>query len=204
MTVTAKIGVYAGSFDPMTYGHLSVIEKANGIFDYVIVLIATNPAKTPTLSREARVYLARETLDRFASTASSSGNVLIYDLEPGRLVVNFAFAVKAHALIRGIRTGFDADEELKLAYANDLLACEIPTVFFPADPELSMVSSSMLKVLLQHDADTVELCSTHTKEFLLSALGHADDLSKATEKRIYQRYLTERIRVHKRFSAIAS
>ncbi len=131
-----SIAVYAGTFDPVTLGHLSVIRKAAGIFSHVRVLVAVNQNKSPLFSGDERVNLVRKLVEKMpqVSVDYTSGYVVEYARELG-----------ARFLVRGIRNATDAEFEVQLAYENHKLAPEIETVMLPADPKLSLVSSSDLK-----------------------------------------------------------
>lgn len=132
--------IYAGSFDPITAGHLSVLERASGIFDRVTVLVAINPdKKNGWFSPSERVALIEEVIAKAnlahkVHVAHTSGYVA-------------AYAAEHHAafLIRGVRDVTDAEDELKLARLNHKLAPTVETLFLPARGALTEVSSSKLK-----------------------------------------------------------
>ncbi len=146
-----RIAVYAGTFDPITAGHLSVIEHAAKIFDRVVVLIAVNPDKRTLFSVRERVAMAR------ASWAASGGDVT-FDSTEG-MVVEYARVVGATVLVRGIRGATDADYETEMAQFNRSLAPEIETVFLPAHAELAQISSSGLKEIASRGGDGSGYCS---------------------------------------------
>lgn len=130
------IAVYAGTFDPMTYGHLSVVRQAVRLFAHVRVLVAVHPKKEPLFSLAERIELARAALGPMP-TVSVDGTE--------GLVVEYAQSIGATVLVRGLRGAGDAVYETELAQTNRELAPEIATVMLPAEPRLSMVSSSELK-----------------------------------------------------------
>lgn len=139
-----RVAVYAGSFDPITNGHLSVIERAAGLFDRLVVLIAVNPTKTPMFTTVERLAMMRESTAHLANVSS--------DATEG-LVISYAAAHGASALIRGVRGATDAGYETELAHANWSLAPEATTLFIPANPNLSEISSSQLKRLAEQGVD---------------------------------------------------
>ncbi|MEM9692149.1 MAG: pantetheine-phosphate adenylyltransferase [Myxococcota bacterium] len=145
-----RIAVYAGTFDPITYGHLSVVERARTLFDRVVVLVASHPTKTPMFDQNERVAMASEAVACFADVgvASTRG-----------YVVRFARDHGAEFLIRGVRSAMEMKYEMALAYANQALAPEVETVFVAAHPDLAAVSSSRLKTLAAAGADLSRLCS---------------------------------------------
>lgn len=146
---TMRRAVYAGTFDPVTVGHLAVIEAARRVFDEVIVLIAHNPAKTTLFDLdERRAQLADALAERTGVRIDSTEG----------LVAAYARAHDVHALVRGLRAGAEADYELDLARANRTVAPELETVILPAPAELTAVSSSLLKQMARAGLDGARLC----------------------------------------------
>jgi len=131
------IGVYPGSFDPITFGHIDIATRAAKLFETVHVLVVHNPAKSPKLSLEKRVELVSGAL------ANQPGNFVVSSLASG-LLVDYCKEVKAEALVKGIRTNVDLDFELPMAQVNRDLS-GIETVFIPADPAHGFISSSLVK-----------------------------------------------------------
>jgi pantetheine-phosphate adenylyltransferase len=125
--------LYAGTFDPVTYGHLDVVRRAAVLFDKVIVGVSVNPRKAPTFTSEERVEMLRE-------ACAGIANVQI-DVVPG-LVVEFAREVGARVIVRGLRAVSDFEFELQMASTNRALAPEVETVFFTPAPEYHYLSSS--------------------------------------------------------------
>jgi pantetheine-phosphate adenylyltransferase len=156
-----RVGVYAGTFDPITHGHLSVIERAAQLFDRVIVLIAVNPEKQPLFTADERAHMIR------AITRASSN---VECAMTAGYVVDFARSQGARHLVRGVRSATDVESEIALANANHALAPEIETVFIPAHPALSEVSSSALKALVRRGADVSAYCPREIVELLESRL----------------------------------
>lgn len=130
------IAVYAGTFDPITAGHLSVVSQAASIFSFVRVLVAVNPHKETWFTQDERVELIKDLLARLPNVS--------VDATEG-LVVDYARAIGARFLVRGIRGASDATFETELAWQNHALAPEVQTVLLPAEPALSDISSSELK-----------------------------------------------------------
>lgn len=163
-----KRAVYAGTFDPVTFGHLSVIERAAELFDRLEVVLAENPAKTPCFSLEQRLVFLRDAVRNLANVdvLHTSGFVVRYAQERG-----------ARFLVRGVRGATDADYEAELAAINRKLAPEIQTVFLPAHAELSKLSSSALKALAAHGEDV----SNYTTLLVASALRALNEETKGTQ-----------------------
>ncbi|MCC7108286.1 MAG: pantetheine-phosphate adenylyltransferase [Deltaproteobacteria bacterium] len=130
------IAVYAGTFDPITAGHLSVVSQAASIFSFVRVLVAVNPNKETWFTRSERLTLIQGLIARLPNVS--------VDATEG-LVVDYARAIGARFLVRGIRGASDATFETTLAWQNHALAPEVQTVLLPAEPSLSDISSSELK-----------------------------------------------------------
>lgn len=149
--------VYAGSFDPMTRGHASVVVMAAKLFHHVRVLVADNPAKQPLFAAAERVRLARATLREVpnVSVAHTRG-----------LVVEHARRIGATHLLRGVRDLADVGSELELAAANQALAPELATVFLPAQAELAVVSSSELKRRLVAGLGVTAFCVVEVERAL--------------------------------------
>ncbi len=142
--------IYAGSFDPITHGHLSVVRRAAEMFDELHVVVAVNPEKEYLFDLDERVGIAREAIGNFA-------NVRVVGTRD--LVIQYARDVGASFLVRGVRSSTDVEAEISLANMNHTLAPEIATVFVPALPGLSEVSSSRLKEMVKDGLDVSPYCS---------------------------------------------
>jgi pantetheine-phosphate adenylyltransferase len=153
-----RAAAYAGTFDPITLGHLSVIERAARLFDRVLVVVARNPEKHPLFSSEERVDMIRRVIERWPNVECESTD---------GFVVELARARGARYLIRGVRSCTEVEAEIALANMNHQLAPEIETVFVPAEPELSEVSSSRLKELAARGLDLSCYCLPEIGERLL-------------------------------------
>jgi pantetheine-phosphate adenylyltransferase len=133
--------IYPGSFDPLTFGHLDLIERSARLFDHVIVSILRNPQKAPLFSVDERVEIMRGILKpRFA-------NVDV-DVFYG-LLVDFATQRKAQVIVRGIRAVTDYEYEFQMALINRRLAPGIETVFMMPAENYSYVSSRMVKEIVK-------------------------------------------------------
>jgi pantetheine-phosphate adenylyltransferase len=140
--------VYAGSFDPITLGHLDIIQRASKLFERVTVAIGINPDKRTLFSPEERQHLIEMSL-------GGLGNV---DVQTFRgLTVEFIRECGAAVLVRGMRTLSDIDQEFTFALANRALAPEVETVFLMASNKYTHVSSSLIKQVAQlSNADTAQ------------------------------------------------
>ncbi|MBX3423843.1 MAG: pantetheine-phosphate adenylyltransferase [Pirellulaceae bacterium] len=133
------IGVYTGSFDPITLGHLSVIQRASRLFDRLIIGIGINTEKQPLFSPEERASLMREVLLPYANIS-----VEIFS----GLAVRFVRSRGARVMVRGIRPLTDIAGEFTMMMANRQLDSEIETIFLMSDEETSHVSSSLIKQIV--------------------------------------------------------
>ncbi|MFZ5649378.1 MAG: pantetheine-phosphate adenylyltransferase [Bacillota bacterium] len=131
-----RIGVYPGSFDPVTNGHLDVIERAANLFDRVIVSVSRNTNKKPLFTVKEREEILNEVLRPYS-------NVLVDSFEG--LTVDFAKKKDAVAIIRGLRAISDFENEFMMAQTNKKLAPTVDTIFLMTKPEFSFISSSAVK-----------------------------------------------------------
>jgi len=136
--------IYPGSFDPVTNGHLDIIERGCKLFDEIIIAILINPEKQPFFSIEER----REMLEQVLKTIEQHNCVLRVDAFEG-LLVQYALAQKAHAIVRGIRAISDYEYELQMALMNRRLEPGIETVFMMPAETYSYVSSRLVKEVFQ-------------------------------------------------------
>jgi pantetheine-phosphate adenylyltransferase len=132
--------IFPGSFDPLTMGHLDVIERSVDLFDEIIVAVLNNPDKSPMFTPDERCAMIREILPR----VKKSECCLLVESFAG-LTVDFAKQRKCTAIVRGIRAVSDYEYELRMALMNRRLEPEIETVFLMAAEEFSYVSSSLIK-----------------------------------------------------------
>jgi pantetheine-phosphate adenylyltransferase len=142
-----KRAIYPGTFDPLTNGHLDIIQRATTIFDEVIVAVARNSAKEPLFSTEERLEMLRD--------ATKSIDKVTIDSFKG-LLVEYARSKQATAIIRGLRMISDFEYEFQMALMNRKLADTIVTVFLMPDEKYTYLSSSIIREIAQLGGD----CST--------------------------------------------
>lgn len=141
------IGIYPGSFDPVTFGHLDIIERASKMVDKLIVGVLQNSAKTPLFSMSERVRMIQDLTKDF-------GNVEVKSF--GGLTVNFARENGATVIVRGLRAVTDFEYELQLAQTNKVIAPDIDTIFLTTNLKFSYLSSSTVKEIASFGGDIHE------------------------------------------------
>ncbi|HIF9251104.1 TPA: pantetheine-phosphate adenylyltransferase [Photobacterium damselae] len=149
--------IYPGTFDPITNGHLDLIERAAAMFDTVIVGVAYNPTKKPLFDLDERVALAQ-------SVTQHLPNVEIVGFSG--LLVNFAKEHNANILVRGLRAVSDFEYEFQLANMNRRLMPELETVFLTPAEENSFISSTIVKEVALHKGDVSQFVAPLVKEKL--------------------------------------
>ena len=157
-----RIAVVPGSFDPVTLGHLDVIERAAGIFDEVHVLVVHNPGKTALLPIAQRVSLIEQAI----RDAGIGGNIVVTSWSVG-LLVDYCTDVGASVLVKGIRSQVDVAYETPMAIVNRDLA-GVETVFLLPDPAHAHVSSSLVRQVASLGGDVSPYVPVAVANFLQS------------------------------------
>ncbi len=145
-----KKTAYPGTFDPITYGHLDILQRALELFDEVLVLVANNPDKRTFLNFNERFSLVQGALDEFFSPPVRS-RISLYPCKG--LLVDALRKHKVRLILRGLRAVSDYEYELQMALMNRKLQPGVETIFLTASPEFSFLSSSLVKELAQMGAD---------------------------------------------------
>ena len=159
----SRIAVVPGSFDPVTLGHLDVIERAAGIFDELHVLVVHNPGKTALLPNAQRVSLIEESI----RDAGMPGNIVVTSWSMG-LLVDYCTDVGASVLVKGIRSQVDVAYETPMAIVNRDLA-GVETVFLLPDPAHAHVSSSLVRQVSSLGGDISPYVPSAVATYLQSA-----------------------------------
>jgi len=162
-----KRAVYPGTFDPVTNGHLSLIERASQIFDHLIVAIAVNGGKQPLFTFEERLELMKQSVGELAI----GSDIEVVGFEG--LTADFVKKVDARAIIRGLRAVSDFEYEFQMALMNRKLARNVETVFLM--PALSWVylSSSLVKDVARNGGDIETLVPPAVAAAMKKKLGQA-------------------------------
>jgi len=136
-----RIALYAGSFDPVTNGHLDVVRQAARLADRLVLAIGIHPGKTPLFTVEDRVTMVEETCAPLVRGQGCEFDCITFD----DLVVTAAKRVGATVLIRGLRDGSDFDYEMQMAGMNGAMAPEVQTVFLPASPSVRPITATLVR-----------------------------------------------------------
>jgi pantetheine-phosphate adenylyltransferase len=156
--------IYPGTFDPITYGHLDVLERALNLFDEIIITIAVNPSKKPLFSLDERITLIKQVLE----TNPEGHRVKIEGFDG--LLVNFAREKKASAIIRGLRAVSDFEYELQMALMNRRLADEITTVFMMPHEKYTYLNSTIVKEVSSLGGNISNFVPKNVQEALVKKL----------------------------------
>jgi pantetheine-phosphate adenylyltransferase len=160
-----KVAVYPGSFDPITNGHMDIIERAAHVFDRVIVGVLANPRKTPLLPVDTRVAVIRDAIAA-SDVPADWVEVTAFD----GLTVEFCTAQGATAIVRGLRAISDFESEMQLAHNNRVLAPDIDTVFFMTSIASGYVSSSLVKEIAEFGGDVGGMVPAAAADALATAI----------------------------------
>ena len=139
-----RLAVYAGSFDPVTFGHLDVVHRAAALFDRVVVAVGRHATKKPLFDADERMVLLRE-------VTRNVPNVEVDEF--AGLLIHYARQRKAVAVVRGLPAATDFEYELQIAHANADMQPEIDTVFLPTRVERGFVSASLVREIASHGGD---------------------------------------------------
>lgn len=163
MSTGGRIALCPGTYDPVTYGHLDIIERASRLFDAVVVAVAEGSnKKQPLFTADERKTMVRTSVEHL-------GNVEVTGFN--ELVTSHALAVGATAILKGVRSSADFDYESQMAQFNHRLAPEVETVLLPASPEWAFLSSSGVREAAAWGADVSGWVPPHVAEALLDRTG---------------------------------
>src|ERR1044071_9566751 len=144
-----RIALYPGSFDPVTNGHLDVVQSAVGLCDRLIVAIGVHPGKKPLFSTEERLDMVRAVYGPIAAKAGCGFDCTTYD----NLTVTAAQKAGATIMIRGLRDGTDLDYEMQLNGMNETMAPEVHTAFLPAPVAVRPITATLVRQIAQMGGD---------------------------------------------------
>jgi pantetheine-phosphate adenylyltransferase len=168
VTERVRRAVCPGSFDPVTGGHLDVVERAAALYDEVVVAILHNPAKSGTFTPEERIAFVEHAVSNLGV-----GDRVRVEAFAGRLLVDVCRDVGADVVVKGLRGGTDFAYELPMALMNRHLT-GVETVFLPGAPDLEHVSSSLVKEVVRYGGDVSGLVPDEVRDALLARLRDRD------------------------------
>lgn len=157
-----SIAVYPGSFDPVTAGHLDIIERSAKVFDKLVIAVLINREKTPLFTTEEKVDMIEKVtqhLDNVEVTSFSG------------LLVDFAREQHANVSVRGLRAVTDFEYELQIAQINSKLNKELDTMFFTTSIEYAYVSSTIVKEIASYGGDVSDMVPPYVEECLKKKFG---------------------------------
>lgn len=161
MSPTTQIAVYAGSFDPPTFGHLDLVDRASKLFPRVVVAIGVHPTRVPLFSLEERLELMKVICSPFTNVEVASFRGLLVD---------YGKSIGARVIVRGLRQGTDFEYELQIAHANADLRPEIDTVFLPTRTNYGFISATLVREIASYGGDVSRyappvVCSALQRKF---------------------------------------
>ena len=159
-----KAAIYPGSFDPMTYGHLDIIQRAAFIFDELTVAVLNNKVKTPLFSVEERVKILQEATKELPNVKVESFSGLLID---------YAKEKNIHVSVRGLRAITDFEYELQIAQTNKTLSDgSLDTIFLTTSLEYSYLSSSSVKEIASFNGDISKCVPSYVAKLVYEKYGH--------------------------------
>lgn len=160
-----RIGVYPGTFDPITNGHIDIIRRAQKLVDHLIVAVAVNVGKGPMFGFDERIAIVRE------EVAALETNHCTIDVQPFEgLLTGFAEQAGAAMIIRGLRAVTDFDYEFQMTGMNARLNAEIQTVFLMASESHQFIASRLVKEIARLGGDVSSFVSAGVRDHLLTAI----------------------------------
>ncbi len=175
-----RVGVYPGTFDPITNGHTDIILRATRIVDKLIIGVARNAGKGPIFSTDDRVAIVREEIAALDNGAHDRIEVRAFD----NLLMHFAMSVGAAVIIRGLRAVSDFEYEFQMAGMNTRLNPKVETVFLMASDRYQFISSRFVKEIGQLGGDVSHFVSPRVAKRLLDRYGDARAAALAFERKL--------------------
>lgn len=158
-----RVGLYPGTFDPVTMGHMDIIGRGMKLVDELIIGVAVSEAKRPLFLLEERIEMMQEECAQLAGPGRAAITVLPFD----KLLMHFAEEVGAHIILRGLRAVSDFEYEFQMTAMNEQLNRDIETVFLMADVKHQAVASRLVKEIARFGGDITPFVTPTVKERLL-------------------------------------
>jgi len=150
--------VYSGTFDPITIGHLDIIQRGSKIFDKLVIAVAESNEKNTMFSLDKRIEMIK----------NSTQNLQNIEIKPFKiLLVDFLQQEKINIIIRGLRNTIDFEYEKNMDLANKSLDNNIETIFFNSKPEMEFISSSVVRTILNYNGDISHLVPKENLQFII-------------------------------------
>lgn len=158
-----RVGIYPGTFDPITNGHIDIIERSVLLFDKVIVAVTTNPAKSPLFDINERIEMINASVKNMANVEVDSFDDLL---------VNYALKKQATAIIRGLRATSDFEFEFQMALVNRKLSNELVTVFLMPNEKYTYLNSTIVKEVASFQGDVSRFVPAEINKKLIEKFKH--------------------------------
>lgn len=159
------LAVYAGSFDPPTFGHFDLIERASKVFSNVVIAIGRHPTKKPLFSLDERIAMLKEITQHI-------DNVRIDSFDG--LLIHYCERVGARVIVRGLRAATDFEYELQIAHANADMSPAIDTMFLPTRTKYTFISASLIREIASHGGDVSHYVPAIVATALKGKFGETD------------------------------
>jgi len=159
-----RIGLYPGTFDPLTLGHIDIIERAIKLVDHLVIGVAANPGKSPLFTQNERVSMVRHETKKLSGKGHATIAVQAFD----QLLIEFAKKVGAGMIVRGLRAVSDFEYEFQMVGMNQRLNSEIETVFLMADPRHQAIASRLVKEIAMLGGNVAPFTSPHVAKLLVN------------------------------------
>lgn len=160
-----RIGLYPGTFDPVTLGHMDIIRRGSKLVDKLVIGVTTNPSKSPLFSLDERLAMVR----RECAEVDADIDVQPFD----SLLIHYAHSVGASVILRGLRAVADFEYEYQMAGMNQYLDASIETVFLMADVALQPIASRLVKEIAQLGGDISKFVSPQVRDDVMARNGPA-------------------------------
>ncbi|HUJ46571.1 MAG TPA: pantetheine-phosphate adenylyltransferase [Rhizomicrobium sp.] len=158
-----RVGLYPGTFDPLTLGHLDIIGRAVKLVDHLVIGVATNPSKSPLFTLPERVDIIRHETSPLAGDGHATVDVQPFEM----LLIKFAEKVGANIIVRGLRAVSDFEYEFQMVGMNQRLNPEIETVFLMADPRHQAIASRLVKEIAMLGGDVSSFTTPYVADLLV-------------------------------------
>lgn len=163
-----RTGFYAGSFDPLTHGHMDVLAAAVRLCDALVVAIGVHPGKTPVFSAAERAAMIEAEVAGIAAAQKCTLSVVTFD----DLAVAAAQRAGASLLVRGLRDSTDFDYEMQLAGMNSAMAPQLNTIFIPASPRTRHITATLVRQIAQMGGDIAAFVPPGVAAQLVAKIAH--------------------------------